>query len=67
MFKNWKRSMDTPKPAMAPVAKIVYSKNRRPLKATRKPKIIAEMPKITGFSTKNWEKLETEITVQAFG
>lgn len=56
-----------PKPAIAPVAKIVYSKNFLPWKATKKPKIIALRPKIIGLSTKKREKLVTEMRVHALG
>ena len=67
MFKNWKRSIVIPKPDIAPVAKMVYSKNFLPWKATNRPNIIALRPKIIGLSTKKREKLVTEMRLHALG
>lgn len=67
IFMNWKRSMETPNPVIAPVAKIVYSKNIRPLKATRRPNMMPNRPRISGLLTKYLEKLVTEISEQALG
>lgn len=52
IFRNWKSNMVIPKPAIAPEEKIVYSKNLRPLKPTKRPKIIAHTDKIVGLATK---------------
>ena len=55
-----------PKPAMAPVANMVMGKNLRPMKATRRPKVIALRLRIRGFLMKYLEKLLTENTGHAF-
>ena len=65
MLKNWKRSMVMPKPTIDPVAKIVYSKNLRPWKATMRPKVIAIIPRMAGLFTKYLENFVTEIREQA--
>lgn len=65
MFMNWKRSIVIPKPAIAPIAKIVYSKNFLPLNATNRPNIIVTRPNIKGFFI-CLEKLVTDMSEQAF-
>jgi hypothetical protein len=65
MLKNWKRSMVIPKPTIDPVAKIVYSKNLRPWKATIRPNAIAITPRMAGLLTKYRENFDTEMREQA--
>jgi hypothetical protein len=65
MLKNWKRSMVIQKPTIDPVAKIVYSKNLRPMKATIRPKAIAMTPRIAGLLTKYRVNFVTEMREQA--
>lgn len=57
--------MVIPKPTIDPVAKIVYSKNLRPWKATIRPNAIAIIPRMAGLFTKYLENLVTEMREQA--